>query len=168
MVKKYEGLRDAYMEARLLGKDFSGCIDWAAGAIGKDGADEGLSALAAADRKDGKAARQLVESLLGNDPSEDEFWAGRRIADLARRYFAGEEGAGRLTAEIAALHSSLGAPDWLATLRRNAEFLADLPAYRDPFEAELKYLARLWSHAGSTAEFLDAYDYRISGKHELR
>ena len=37
-----------------------------------------------------------------------------------------------------------------------------------PFEAELKYLARLWSHAGSAADFLGAYDYRISGKHELR
>lgn len=168
MVKMYEGLRDAYLEAKLLGKDFSGCIDWAAGEIGKDGTDDGLSALAASDRRDGKAIRQLAEGLLGNDPLEDELWAGRRIAELARHYFAGEEGARRLTTEIAALHSSLGAPDWLATLSRNAEFLADLPTYREPFEAELKYLARLWSHAGSTAEFLDAYDYRISGKHELR
>ena len=168
MVKKYEGLRDAYMEAKLLGKDFSGCIDWAAKELGKDGKDKGLAALAAADRRDGKAARQLVEDLLGDGPAEDELWAGRKIAESARRYFDGEEDAGRLTAEIAALHSNLGSPDWLATLRRSSEFLADIPAYREPFEAELKYLARLWSHAGNSAEFLEAYDYRISGKHELR
>ena len=168
MVKKYEGLVDAYMEAMLLGKDFSGCIDWAAREAGKDGADEGLAALAATDRKDGKAIRQLAEGLLEGRTAERELWAGRRIAESARRYFDGEEGAGRLGAEIAALHSSLGSPDWLSTLRHNAEFLADLPAYREPFEAELKYLARLWSHAESTADFLGAYDYRISGKHELR
>jgi len=168
MVKKYEGLRNAYMEALLLGKDFSGCIDWAAGEAGKDGADGGLKALAAAERQDGKAIRRLAEEMLEDGAAEGELWAGRRIAESARRYFDSEEGAGRLTAEIAALHSALGAPDWLSTLKRNAEFLADLPAYREPFEAELKYLARLWSHAGSSAEFRDAYDYRISGRHELR
>lgn len=168
MVKKYEGLRDAYMETRLLGKDVAGCIDWAARELAKGGPDEGLATLAAADRKDGKAVLQLVEGLLGDGSVEAELWAGRRIAESARRYFDGEEGAEGLATEIAALHSSLGSPDWLSTLRRNAEFLADLPAYREPFEAELKYLARLWSHAGSSADFLDAYDYRISGKHELR
>ena len=168
MVKKYEGLRDAYMEAKLLGKDFSACVDWAAGELGKGEAEAGLAALAAADRKDGMAARRLAEELLGADPAEDELWAGRRIADSARRYFDGEEGAERLAAEIAAFHSSLGSPDWLSTLKRNAEFLADLPAYREPFEAELKYLARLWSHAGSAADFLGADDYRMSGNHELR
>lgn len=168
MVKKYEGLLDAYMEARLLGKDFSGCIDWAAGELGKDGADDALASLAALDRKDGKAIRQRVEELLGEGSAEEAFWAGRRISESARRYFDGGESAAGLAAEIAALHSGLGSPDWLSTLRRNAEFLADLPAYREPFEAELKYLARLWSHAGSSADFLGAYDYRISDKHKLR
>jgi len=168
MVKKYEGLLDAYMEAKLLGKDFSGCVDWAAGEAGKDGADDALATLAAVNRNDGKAIRQRVEELLGEGSAEDELWAGRRISESARRYFDGGEGAEGLAAEIAALHSGLGSPDWLSTLRRNAEFLDDIPAYRDPFEAELKYLARLWSHAGSAADFLGAYDYRISDKHELR
>lgn len=169
MVKNYEGLWNAYMEAKLLGRDFSACIDWATEEAGRDGnCLGGLAALAATDRKDGRAARRLAEELLGDSAAEDELWAGRRIAESARRYFEGEEGAGRIAAELDLLHPGLGSPDWLATLRRNAGFLVDIPAYREPFEAELKYLSRLWAHARSSAEFLDAYDYRISGKHDLR
>jgi hypothetical protein len=174
MEKRLEGLRDLVMAARFVGAPLSGCVDWAVEALDDGPEDLGLRALASLDRGNEEAIRLKAKDLLddfGNDEPVDDspdFWAGRYLAHLAHGYFEGSLPLPALCESIDGLDRRLGSPDWLAILKRSSDFCADIPAYREPFEAELKYLSRLWSHAGNLSEFKNAYDYRISSKHDLR
>lgn len=165
---KYEGLWNSFMASKLLGEPIGNCVDWAAKALDEGSGDEGLRQLAALAGEDPEAIEESVGQLLGMASAETELWAGRHIARMAQGYFEGRREPRDVDAELSRLYSGLGSPDWLSTLKRDCEFSADLPEYREPFEAELKYLSRLWSHARDLADFMHAYDCRISGKHDLR
>jgi hypothetical protein len=171
MSKKYDGLQDFYMASRIFGAPLSGCVDWAAETLEEDREDEALRSLASLDRRDEPGIKIRAEALVGGEaPAETsaEYWGGRYLARLAHAYFERQMGIEALGSAIEELDAKLDSPDWLGILKRTSAFCADIPGYREAFEAELKYLSRIWLHAGSLPDFKNAYDCRISSKHDLR
>ena len=64
------------------------------------------------------------------------------------------------------LYERLGYPGWLAVLCRNCRYAKEGPQYREYFEKEFAYLARLWAVASSRAHFESRYNRAISAQHD--
>ncbi len=169
-MKKTElDLVDALFSARHLGTGYASCLEWAAERIAEGDSSPALRALAGREPGDATVIRKDCELILGMDAIADQDmvleWAGRYLAKAGRLFAEGSLGLERIQGPIAKITELLGKPDWLVILARNCEYASGLPAYRAAFEAELKYLSRLWSHAQGIADFLRAYDQRVSSKH---
>lgn len=169
-MKKTElDLVDCLLSARYLGTGYAPCIEWAAERRAAGESSPALSALAEREPGDATAIRKDCEQILGMDPLADQDtlleWAGRYLVRAGRLFAEGSLGLEHIQGPIAKITEILGKPDWLVILARNCEYASGLPAYRAAFEAELKYLSRLWSHSPGIADFLRAYDQRVSSKH---
>lgn len=162
-------LADALLSARFLSSGYAACIGWAAGRLGAGADDPAIGRLAGRDAGDATAIGGDCEEILGGDPAVDpallQEWAGRYLARAGRLFAEGGMDLEAIQGPIARLAEILGKPDWLVILARNCEYAQGLPAYRAAFEAELKYLSRLWTHAPLLPDFLRAYDQRVSSKH---
>lgn len=128
-----------------------------------------LAALAARDMEDAPEIKADCSFILGFDPldcpSKLPEWAGRQLAWMGQGFAAGKLDLSDVQEPIARLAEVLKRPDWLVTLARNCEYAQGMPAYRAAFESEFRYLSRLWSHSPGLSEFLQAYDQRVSSKH---
>lgn len=169
-MKKTElDLVDFLLSARHLGTGYASCIEWATERMALGESSPGLTALAGRDPGDATAIRKDCELILGMDPFADQAmvleWAGRYLVRAGRLFAEGSLSLEGIQGPIARITEILGKPDWLVILARNCEYALGLPAYRSAFEAELKYLSRLWSHSPGIADFLRSYDQRVSSKH---
>lgn len=147
------------------------CIDWAIARLELDEEenDNDIALLAGATRYEEslQLAREIIERHAGPDAPDEQLLAGRFIVQMHAAYRAGGETIASLDEAIHRLHVGLAYPDWLTMLSRNCEYATDVPAFRDPFEKELDYLADLWSSASDRTDFEAAYDRSVSDQHDV-
>ena len=146
------------------------CVAWAIDRLerNEEGGDLSVALLAGLNADD--EVRPLVERILashGAGAVDEHLTAGKYIVELRRRYQEGSETYETLDLKLSCLYRALGYPTWLVMLSRNCEFATDVPAFREPFEAELAYIAGLWDAAESTDDFLRRYDRGVSNSHDL-
>ena len=64
------------------------------------------------------------------------------------------------------LNERLHFPGWLSVLCRNCRLAQEATPYRDLFDKEFAYLARLWAVAMSRQQFESRYNRAISTLHD--
>jgi hypothetical protein len=168
-MKAVDELKHHYFLVRAGLGPVSVCIDWAIERLerNEENGDRNVALLAGADTDD--EARQLTELILESHQrnGDDQLAAGKYIVDLRHAYQAGRETDDTLEWKLWRLYTTLGYPDWLVMLSRNCEYATDVPAFREPFEAELAYISGLWDQVESADEFHRLYDRAVSDQHDL-
>ena len=169
LMKAIDDLRRHYFLVRAGLSPASVCIDWAIERLERDeeNGDRNVPLLAGANTED--EARQLTQLILDSylANGDDQLAAGKYIVDLRGAYQAGRETHDTLESKLWRLYRTLDYPDWLVMLSRNCEYATDIPAFREPFEAELTYISGLWDQVDSADEFHRLYDRAVSDQHDL-
>ena len=71
-----------------------------------------------------------------------------------------------LQSKLLGLYERLHHPVWLSVLCRNCRYAREGGQYRELFEKEFAYLARLWAVANSRTQFESRYNHAISARHD--
>jgi len=168
-MKAINELRRDYFLVRTGLGPVSACIDWAIQRLehNEEDGDRNVTLLAGANSDD--EARQLAQTVLNSHAAgdDDQMAAGKYILELRRAYQAGRESYDTLELKLSTLYRFLGYPNWLVMLSRNCEYATDIPAFREPFEAEFAYISGLWEKVASSEEFHRQYDRAVSNEHDL-
>lgn len=169
-MNKIDDLQKDYARYQLGLAVGSSFIDWAIERLEAEEEDNDLEIVLLASARTEEEALPLTEKILHRYMPEDlnlELVAGKEIVHLHSRYLKGELSISNLDDIINNIYVRLNYPNWLVMLSRNCEYATDIDNFKKPFEAEFKYIARLWASSTSVAEFNDAYSRKVSDMHSL-
>ena len=145
------------------------CIDWAIARLQADEEGDDLDVVLLAAATDDIEAMPLTVKILakylGPAALNEQFVAGKCIAELWRAYLAKSISLETVDGIVWKLYSELDYPGWLVVLSRNCECAIDIYMYRQAFEDEFAYIAGLWENSASLEEFLKMYDREVSNSH---
>lgn len=165
-------LEQNYFLLRVGVGDFHACIDWAIERLlrNQEGEDLEIVLLAAATKQEEVAplVARIIERYCGANTLDEQLAAGKYVAFLRQEYLNARETIASLDSKFAPLYNQLDYPNWLGMLARNCEYATDIPAFKEPFEKEFEYVARLWESAKSRAEFESQYSRAISNQHDAK
>ncbi|HZF09170.1 MAG TPA: hypothetical protein VFE33_10300 [Thermoanaerobaculia bacterium] len=148
-------------------------IDWAIERLQRDeeAGDLDVVLLAGATEQEEIEVLSLAAKILGRycgaHVPDEQFAAGKYVAELYERYVAGEEDVSSLDEKLDRIYVRLDSPDWLVMLSRNCEYATDVPAFQEPFERELAYVAKLWAEVSSREEFEAKYSRGVSKRNAV-
>jgi hypothetical protein len=163
-------LEHSYFLLKSGGGDYHECVQWAVDRLrrNEEGDDEEIVMLAASSARSEALtfAEHLVERYSGYQALDPQLAAGKYIIALRHDYLRHVETLRTLESKLLSLYERLNHPGWLAVLSRNCRYAKEGPQYREYFEKEFAYLARLWAVANSRAHFESRYNRAISAKHD--
>jgi hypothetical protein len=163
-------LEHSYFLLKSGGGDYHECVQWALDRLrgNEEGDDEDIVLLAACSARSEVLAfaEHVVERYSGYQALDPQLAAGKYLVALRHDYLRHVETVRTLESKLLSLYDRLGFPGWLAVLCRNCRYAKEGPQYREYFEKEFAYLARLWAVAGSRAHFESRYNRAISAKHD--
>ncbi len=169
-----QDLAELELACFLLGHGGGGaarCVDWAVERLRLDQEGDDLDIVLLASARGHDEVLPLADAILLRYRSaqrlDQQFLAGKYIAELRAAYLAGRESVSSLDAIFTRLYPALGYPDWLVMLSRNCEYATDVPDFEQPFEQEFAYIARLWAGADSVADFEQRYSRATSNGHDV-
>jgi hypothetical protein len=146
------------------------CVDWAVARLANDEEGDDLEIVLLASARGRDEVLPLVSTILERyvpaSLENDEMIAGRYVTSLRRAYLNGEETVHSLHMKFSSMYPALGYPEWLAMLSRNCEYATDVPAFLEPFECELTYVASLWEGVKNLNEFKASYSRERSNQHD--
>jgi len=163
-------LEYSYFLARSVGGDYRDCIDWAVERLrrNEEGDDSDVIMLAASDEPE--AARTFTELVIekysGYQALDLQLAGGKYLVALRHEYQRGNETVHTLESKLQRLYSHLHHPSWLSVLCRNCRHARSSLAFKDLFEKEFAYLARIWAVATTRAQFDHRYNHAISRRHD--
>lgn len=163
-------LEQSYFLLKSGGGDYRECIDWAMQRLraNEEGDDEEIVLLAASQNPSETLtlAEHVVERYSGLQALDAQLAAGKYLVTLRHDYLRQVETIRTLHSKLQALYARLNYPRWLAVLCRNVRHAREHHEYREFFEREFAYLARLWAVAMSRAQFEARYNHAVSLKHD--
>jgi len=163
-------LEHSYFLLKSGGGDFRDCVEWALERLRRDeeAGDTDIVMLAAsADRHEVLTfAEHVIERYSGYQALDEHLAAGKYLVALRHDYLRGIETVYSLESKLASLYARLEYPRWLSVLCRNSRYAGEAKHFRDLFEKEFTYLARLWSVAMSRNQFESRYNHAISVQHD--
>jgi len=163
-------LEHSYFLLKSGGGDYHECIQWAVDRLrgNEEGEDEDIVMLAASSVRSEVLtfAEHVVERYSGYQALDPQLAAGKYIVTLRHDYLRHVETVRTLESKLLGLYERLSFPGWLAVLCRNCRYAKEGLQYREYFEKEFAYLARLWAVASSRAHFESRYNRAISAKHD--
>lgn len=163
-------LERSYFLLKSGGGDYRECIEWALERLRRDeeGDDSDIVMLAASD--DPTEALTFAELVIGrysgHQALDAQLAAGKYLVALRHDYLRGIETVRTLESKLFSLYERLCFPGWLSVLCRNCRHAKDATPYRDLFDKEFAYLARLWAVAMSRRQFESRYNRAISARHD--
>ena len=163
-------LEYSYFLARSGCGDYRDCIDWALDRLrrNEEGDDSDVIMRAASDEPE--AARTFTELVLerysGYQALDLQLAGGKYLVALRHEYQRGNETVHSLESKLQRLYEHLHHPAWLSVLCRNCRHARAVWPYRELFDREFAYLARLWAVANSRAQFESRYNHAISRRHD--
>ncbi|HTU67205.1 MAG TPA: hypothetical protein VMF52_14750 [Steroidobacteraceae bacterium] len=152
------------------GGDWHDCIEWATERLRSDeeNDDEEIALLASTTER--HEALTLTEHVIarycGSQALDAQLAAGKYLVALRHDYLRGVETVRTLAGKIQGLSEKLQHPPWLAVLTRNARKARERLEYKDAFDREFAYLARVWALSGTRTEFILRYDHTVSTSHD--
>ena len=163
-------LEHSYFLLKSGGGDYHECVQWAVDRLrrNEEGDDEDIVMLAASSMRSEVLvfAEHVVERYSGYQALDPQLAAGKYIVALRHDYLRHVETVRTLESKLLSLYERLSFPGWLAVLCRNCRYAKEGLQYREYFEKEFAYLARLWAVASSRAHFEARYNRAISAKHD--
>lgn len=163
-------LEYSYHLLKAGGGDPRECIDWALQRLrnNEEDDDQEIILLAASEEREDvlELAEHVVERYCGYQALDPELAAGKYVVTLRHDYLREVETIRTLYPKLLKLYEHLDCARWLSVLVRNARHARDNVAYREYFEKEFAYLARLWAVATSRAQFEFRYNHAISLRHD--
>ena len=163
-------LERSYFLVKSGGGDYHECIEWALDRLRRDeeGDDTDIVLLAAsADRYEVLTfAEHVIERYSGFQALDEQLAAGKYLVALRHDYQRGLETPHTLESKLQSLYERLQYPGWLAVLCRNCRHAKVASPYRELFEKEFAYLARLWAVAMSRQQFESRYHRAVSLRHD--
>jgi hypothetical protein len=150
--------------------DYRACVAWALELLQEHESTEDSLVLRLAGATEAQEATDLVARLLdrnsGNPSLDEQFVAGKYVAQLREDYIEGKETIASLDAKFTLLYVCLDYPEWLTILSRNCEYAQDVHDFEEPFEQEFTYVANLWASVQSRASFECRYSRSVSDQHD--
>jgi hypothetical protein len=163
-------LEHSYFLLKSGGGDYHECIHWALERLrdNEEDEDEEIALLAASTGRleTLTLTEHVVERYCGYQALDPQLAAGKYLVTLRHDYIRGVETVRTLTGKILGLAEKLHHPTWMAVLTRNARYARDHLAFKEFFDREFAYLARLWVLAGTRAHFEARYNHAISTRHD--
>ena len=163
-------LEHSYFLLKSGGGDYRDCIRWARDRLRDNEQDDDaeilLLATASAFVETITLAEQLIERYSGYQALDAQLAAGKYLVALRHDYLRGNETVRTLESKLTNLYERLGYATWLSVLVRNCRYAKLMPDYRELFEREFTYLARLWALANSRTQFEARYNHAISARHD--
>jgi hypothetical protein len=163
-------LERSYFLLKAGGGDFRECVEWAQERLRRDeeGGDTDIVLLAvSANRHEVLTfAEHVIERYSGYQALDEQLAAGKYLVSLRHDYLRGSETVYSLESKLQSLYERLDYPRWLSVLCRNSRYAGEGRHFRDLFEKEFTYLARLWAVAMSRHQFESRYDHAISVQHD--
>ncbi|HEV7608971.1 MAG TPA: hypothetical protein VGO61_16630 [Steroidobacteraceae bacterium] len=163
-------LERSYFLLKSGGGDYRECIEWALDRLRRDeeGDDTDIVFLAASeDRQEVLTfAEHVIERYSGYQALDEQLAAGKYLVALRHDYLRGIETVRTLESKLQSLYERLKFPGWLSVLCRNCRHAKEAKPYRDLFDKEFAYLARLWAVAMSRHQFEQRYNRAISVQHD--
>lgn len=162
-------LERSYFIVKSGGGDYRECIEWALDRLRRDeeGDDTDIVMLAASiDRHEALTfTEHVIERYSGYQALDEQLAAGKYLVTLRHDYLRGRQSVATLEPKLQTLYEQLHYPGWLSILCRNCRRARDAAPFRDLFDTEFAYLARLWTVATSRQEFESRYNRAISVRH---
>jgi hypothetical protein len=135
----------------------------------EEGDDRDIPLLAGAtgDEEVSALVERVLQRYLGPSAADVPLLCGKCIAELHRKYVAGQIAVQDLEPIVLKMYGSLSYPSWLVMLSRNCEYATDAEVFVKHFENEFAYIAKLWSNSASVEEFMSRYDRSVSDSHDV-
>jgi hypothetical protein len=163
-------LEYSYFLARSAGGDYRDCIDWALERLRRNEEDNDNEVIMLAASEEPEEARTFTELVLerysGYQALDLQLAGGKYLVALRHEYLRGNQTVHTLESKLMRLYAHLQYPGWLSVLCRNCRHARTVPAYRELFDREFAYLARLWAVAATRAQFESRYNHAISLRHD--
>jgi hypothetical protein len=163
-------LEYSYFLARSAGGDYRDCIDWAVERLrrNEEGDDSDVIMLAASEEpEEARTFTELViERYCGQHALDLQLAGGKYLVALRHEYLRGNQTVHTLESKLQRLYVHLEHPGWLSVLCRNCRHARVAAPYRDLFDKEFAYLARLWAVAATREQFESRYNHAISRRHD--
>jgi hypothetical protein len=163
-------LEHSYYLLKSGGGDWHECTHWALERLreNEEGDDEEIALLAASNERHEAftLTEHVVERYSGYQALDPQLAAGKYLVALRHDYLRGVETVRTLSSKVQGLAERLGRPAWLAVLSRNARHARENHEYKEFFDREFAYLARLWALASTRAHFETRYNHAISVRHD--
>lgn len=163
-------LEHSYYLLKSGGGDYHECVHWALERMqsNEEDEDEEIALLATSTERQETLTltEHVVERYCGYQALDPQLAAGKYLVAMRHDYIRGVETVRTLAGKILGLAEKLHHPTWMAVLARNARYAREHPAFRDFFEREFAYLARLWVLANSRAQFEARYNHAVSVRHD--
>lgn len=163
-------LEYSYFLARSAGGDYRDCIDWALERLKRNEEDDDADVILLAASEEPEEARTFTELVLerysGYQSLDPQLAGGKYLVALRHEYLRGNETVHTLESKLQRLYSHLQNPGWLSVLCRNCRHARVAAPYRDLFDKEFAYLARLWAVAATRAQFEARYNHAISRRRD--
>lgn len=164
-------LEYSYFLARSAGGDYRDCIDWALERLRRNEEADDSDVIMLAASAEPEEARTFTELVLerysGYQSLDLQLAGGKYLVALRHEYLRGNETVHTLESKLQRLYSHLQHPGWLSVLCRVCRHARAAPQYRELFDREFAYLARLWAVAASRSQFECRYNAAISRRHDV-
>lgn len=163
-------LERSYFLLKSGGGDFRECVEWALERLRRDEEDDDTDIIllaASANRHEVLTfAEHVIERYSGYQALDSQLAGGKYLVALRHDYLRGIETVHSLESKLRGLYERLNFPGWLCVLCRNCRYAREMQSYRDLFEKEFAYLARLWAVAMSRQQFESRYNHAVSARHD--
>ncbi len=163
-------LEQSYHLLKSGGGDYRECIRWARDRLRDEehADDEEILMLATASEftETLTLAEQVIERYSGYQALDPQLAAGKYMVALRHEYLRGNEDVRTLESKLTHLYERLGFPTWLSVLVRNCRYAKLMEGYRELFDREFAYLARIWAVSNSRAQFQSRYNHAVSARHD--
>ena len=164
-------LERSYFLVKSGGGDFQECIDWALDRLRNDEENDDTDIVMLASSVDRYEVLTFAEHVVGRysgyQALDAQLAAGKYLVVLRHDYLRGIETARTLESKLQGLYERLSFPGWLSVLCRNCRYAKHDASYRELFEKEFAYLARLWAVATTRQQFDSRYIRAISSRHDV-
>jgi hypothetical protein len=163
-------LERSYFLLKSGGGDYRECVEWALDRLRRDEEDDDTDIVMLASSEDRfevlTFAGHVIERYSGFQALDEQLAAGKYLVSLRHDYLRGLETPHTLESKLQSLYERLQYPGWLAVLCRNCRHAKVALPYRELFEKEFAYLARLWAVAANRHQFESRYHRAVSLRHD--
>jgi hypothetical protein len=163
-------LEYSYFLARSAGGDYRDCIDWALERLRRNEEADDADVIMLAASEEPEEARTFTELVIekysGFQALDEQLAGGKYLVALRHEYLRGNETVHTLESKLWRLYEHLHKPGWLSVLCRNCRHARAAEPYKELFEREFAYLARLWAVASTRRQFESRYNHAISTRHD--